>query len=212
VTPLAEQIVRLVGPQMALDEALVERLEIYLGLLAKWNKTVNLTGFGLDPPSDDAVMRLVVEPVIVAELVKGFRAALDVGSGGGSPALPLKLALPEMRFILVESKSRKCAFLREAVRHLELDGVEVVNSRLEDLTRSDPKPFVDLVTVRAVRLDGDLWAAIRALLLPQGGAVLHFGSLVTSPEWPEGFRATVWMDIASTATRIALGTCGGSAD
>jgi 16S rRNA (guanine527-N7)-methyltransferase len=195
---------------MAVDEALAERLAAYLGLLAKWARTINLTGFQLDPLSDEAVMRLVVEPLAVVKALSGFHTALDVGSGGGSPALPLKLAIPELKFILVESRSRKCAFLREAVRHLGLHGVVVVNGRFEELAYSDSKPLVDLITVRAVRLDGDLWTAIRAMLRPDAGWVLHFGSLSAPPEWPEGFSPTLQMEVAETSTRIALGACRGS--
>ncbi len=58
---------------------------------------------------------------------------MDVGSGGGSPAIPLKLAVPRLRLTMVEAKARKSAFLREAVRHLGLEQRSVETARYEEL-------------------------------------------------------------------------------
>ena len=160
------------------DETLARRLAAYLEILARWNRKINLTSLDVDPPSDEAIDRLVIESVVAATFVNADEhVVLDVGSGGGSPALPLKLALPRLRFILVESKVRKAAFLREAVRHLELDGVEVENRRVEDLGGMASR--VDLVTLRAVRVDESLEAAIRGVLR-SAGRIFLFGSAPVS--------------------------------
>ena len=151
---------------------LLERLETYLDLLARWNQRINLTALPIDPLTDEAVDRLVVEPLEAAKHVRGTdRVAVDVGSGGGSPAIPLKLAAPHMHMVLVESKVRKAAFLREAVRTLGLEGIEVANCRFEAF-ESAPVP---LVTLRAVRLDLNLLMGISSLLEP-GGRVFWFKS------------------------------------
>ena len=50
---------------------------------------------------------------------------VDVGSGGGSPAIPMALALPTIQLLMVESKTRKSVFLREAIRALDLAGADV---------------------------------------------------------------------------------------
>lgn len=148
-------------------QELAERLAAYLELLARWNDRINLTGLPVDPPTDEAIDRLLVEPVAAARYVEPHEAlVLDVGSGGGSPALPLKLAVPRLRFVLVESKARKAAFLREAVRHLALEGVEVEHRRLEDVPPRTE--HVDLVTVRAVRIDRALMATLRRFVEPHG--------------------------------------------
>jgi 16S rRNA (guanine527-N7)-methyltransferase len=159
---------------VALDARVSDGLSAYLELLARWNKTINLTGFRLDPTDDDAIDRLLIEPVAAARYVAASEASvLDVGSGGGSPALPLKIAVPRLRFRLVESKVRKAAFLREAVRCLELDQVEVENSRLEDL-RGDGER-ADVVTLRAVRIDRSLLKALEPWVVPSA-RVFAFGS------------------------------------
>jgi 16S rRNA (guanine527-N7)-methyltransferase len=156
--------------------ALAGQAAAYLDLLAHWNRTINLTGFALEPPGDEAVDRLVIEPFAAAT---HFRVddcrVIDVGSGGGSPALLLKIARPDLEFTLIESKSRKAAFLREAARHLGLTDVRVENARLEEVTaRGDLRGYADVVTVRAVRQDAELLRGV-ATLLRAGGVVFAFG-------------------------------------
>jgi 16S rRNA (guanine527-N7)-methyltransferase len=148
----------------------LSNLAAYVELLAKWNRKINLTALPVDPLSDDAVDRLIVEPVMAARRVEaGDRLVLDVGSGGGSPAIPFMLASRGIRLIMVEVKVRKCAFLREAVRQLALEHGSVENCRLEELlSRADLHESADIVTVRAVRQDRKLLNAMQAFLRPSG--------------------------------------------
>jgi 16S rRNA (guanine527-N7)-methyltransferase len=150
-------------------------LGAYLELLARWNQKINLTAYTLAPASEEAIDRLIVEPVAAAAAVPAAsRLLLDIGSGGGSPALPLRIMLPRVRVVMVESKVRKCAFLREAVRHLGLEAVEVENHRIEELlVRPDLHEAADVVTMRAVRADARLWLTAQAFVRP-GGRLLWF--------------------------------------
>lgn len=160
---------------VAVSPDLAGPLSAYLELLGRWNKKINLTALDLNPPNDDAIDRLIVEPLAAARYVlPADRLVLDIGSGGGSPALPLKLAVPSLQFVLVEAKVRKAAFLREAVRQLNLIDVRVENQRLEDLAeREDLRSGVDIATVRAVRFTTDLVGALQGFLKP-GGRVFAF--------------------------------------
>lgn len=160
-----------------------DALRAYLELLGRWNQRINLTAFELDPPSDDAIDRLLVEPLMAARrLLPGDRLVIDVGSGGGSPAIPLKLSVPVLRMVLVEAKVRKSAFLREAIRQLSLEHVEVENRPFEELlSRSDLHEAADVVTIRAVRADTRLWTGGQAFLKP-GGRVFWFASASPSLE------------------------------
>jgi 16S rRNA (guanine527-N7)-methyltransferase len=157
--------------------AQVMNLAAYVELLARWNKKINLTALPLDPLSDDAVDRLIVEPVLGARrLMPSERILIDVGTGGGSPAIPLAIMAPDVRVVMVEVKVRKCAFLREVVRQLGLTGATVENCRVEELlSRSEYHEAVDVVTVRAVRPDRRLLTAIQAFLRP-GGRLFWFGA------------------------------------
>lgn len=99
---------------------------------------------------------------------------LDVGSGGGSPAIPMKIAIPSLALTMVESKTRKSAFLREAVRQLGLADAVVETARAEDLlTRPELHESQDFVTVRAVRVEQRLLVHIQAFLR-LGGRILLF--------------------------------------
>ena len=76
---------------------------------------------------------------------------VDIGSGGGSPALPIKIAAPWLQLVLVEVKTRKSAFLREAIRHLGLADVDVETTRVEALSARAIIASADVVSVRAVQ-------------------------------------------------------------
>ena len=95
-------------------------MHAYFELLRKWNRKVSLTALPVEDAGDEAIDRLLIEPVLATKyLPKSDATALDIGSGGGSPAIPMKLAAPGISLRMVESKTRKAAFLREVVRTLE---------------------------------------------------------------------------------------------
>lgn len=166
----------------AVSPALASALWTYFDLLFRWNAKINLTSFTEDKP-DDAIDRLLVEPLIAARsLPAPDSRVIDVGSGGGSPAIPLKLASPAAPVVMVESKARKSAFLREAVRQLGLTNVEVATARVEELlTRPDLHESADVVTLRAVRLDPKLLMGLQAFLKPGGFVFLFRTSAVEAP-------------------------------
>lgn len=139
----------------------------YLLLLERWNVRMNLTA--LDRP-DDAVDRLIVEPLLAArEIPPGATTLLDVGSGGGSPAIPLKIARPDLALTMVESKTRKSVFLREVVRHLELVTCRVETVRFEQLLATPSfLESQDIVSIRAVRVEVRELRTLQAFLAPQG--------------------------------------------
>ena len=169
---------------------LAASLSAYLHLLARWNRTINLTSLAVSPPSDEAIDRLIVEPLAAAELIRSSdRWVIDIGSGGGSPAIPLKLTRPDVRFVLVEMKVRKSAFLREAIRRLSLEHVEVETMRVEELAvRGAMMGQFDVATLRAVRGDRGVLSAIHALLAA-GGRVLWFGGTRENLPPVSGFDA-----------------------
>jgi 16S rRNA (guanine527-N7)-methyltransferase len=154
----------------------IHQLSDYFCLLAKWNDRINLTALPVASVATAAIDRLLVEPIVASRLVSpADQLAVDLGSGGGSPGFPLKIGAPGLRIVLVESRERKCAFLREVARSLALSGVEVANTRFEALqTRADLAGQADLVSLRAVRADDSLWSVVTSLLRP-GGRALWFG-------------------------------------
>ena len=154
---------------LALPGTLSERLVAYFELLQRWNRTINLTSLS-DP--DEAIDRLLLEPVAASVALPRAGRLIDLGSGGGSPAIPLALAGSASLLVMVESRSRKAAFLREAVRELGLPAL-VENARFEDLAaRADYRGLMDVVSIRAVRVDSAILGAAAAFLTPRGEIAL----------------------------------------
>jgi 16S rRNA (guanine527-N7)-methyltransferase len=157
------------------------QLERYYELLRRWNRRMNLTALPLDAsPSNETLDRLFLEPFAAAAFIEDEPiACVDLGSGGGSPAIPLKIARGQLVLTMVEARERKSAFLREVVRHLGLTNVTTLTGRAETLATPN---LADLVTLRAIRLDQALVTSIRALL-KSTGRLITFGVVAV----PDGF-------------------------
>ena len=185
--------VKVVG--LDLPESVIDGFEAYFAELARWNRKINLTALSLDGDgSDEAVDRLLIEPAVASRYIPASsRSLLDIGSGGGSPAIPIKLCRPDLSLTLVEVKVRKSAFLRQVSRTLGLDRTQVETSRFEELlVRPDLHESVDVVTVRAVKIDQATLLGIQAFLRPSG-YLLNFTAgeeAVPSPPPPLKPRGT----------------------
>jgi 16S rRNA (guanine527-N7)-methyltransferase len=154
-------------------DATVDRFEAYYLLLNHWNKKINLTALRLESLSDHVIDRILVEPLVAAEAVSRSSIEwLDLGSGGGSPAIPIKIVRSQARLTLVEARSRKAAFLREAVRELALADVVVIDERFEKLAERSPGQTADVVTARALRADVVFFDSSRHLLREDGELLL----------------------------------------
>jgi 16S rRNA (guanine527-N7)-methyltransferase len=166
-----------------LEPEVASRLVAYYALLEHWNRTINLTSLR---NADDAIDRLLLEPLAAARYLPSRSQLLDIGSGGGSPAIPLAIGLGVTSLVMVESNSRKAAFLREAARGLEIPA-RIQAARLESLSITDiggPQP---LISVRAVRLDGGVLTKLKSFLAPTGRLAL-FSSGEPRGLFCEGFR------------------------
>jgi 16S rRNA (guanine527-N7)-methyltransferase len=162
-----------------------EPLKSYFDLLTRWNAKINLTALPLQEPTDQTFDRLFIEPLAAARHVSNEPEAwCDLGSGGGSPAIPLKIARPSMNLRMIEGKARKAAFLREAVRVMQLGDSDVLHKRFDEVVSRDGSN--GLVTVRAVRTDRKLFTVAAKLLKPEGRLFLFRPS--DRPISPDGFR------------------------
>ncbi len=146
-----------VGVTLA-PEALA-RVGHYLALLLAMNERMNLTAV---TSPDEAWTRHALDALTLAPLLPPSGRVVDVGSGGGVPAIPLAVARPDLRFTLVEATQKKCSFLARAAGALGLTNVRVEASRAELLAR-DPshRGAYDAVTARAVARLAELvgWTA-----------------------------------------------------
>jgi 16S rRNA (guanine527-N7)-methyltransferase len=158
---------------LGLTSAQVDQLAQYLSHLERWNRTINLTALPLADYPLLTLDRLIFEPLssAVAFPAGSFRW-FDFGSGGGSPAIPLRIILPAASLTMIESRSRKAAFLRDAVRVLGLSGVRVIWNRVAALQQSEAGGSVDVVTIRALRLDEQVATTVKHLLAETGLLIL----------------------------------------
>jgi 16S rRNA (guanine527-N7)-methyltransferase len=165
---------------LSLPRSVAEGLEAYFEILRKWNRKVSLTALPVEDVGDEAVDRLLIEPMLAARFLTTPHArAIDIGSGGGSPAIPVKLAVPGISMRMVESKTRKAAFLREVVRVLSLSDTEVDAVRFEELlARPALHEAADVLTMRAVKVDGKTLTGLQSFLKPSGQIFL-FGTRST---------------------------------
>lgn len=197
---------------LSLPSGVVEGCAAYLALLAKWNARINLTALPLaEPLPDSTIDKLVVEPLCAAHVFpRPLGNWIDLGSGGGSPAVPLRLAHPGGALTMVESRTRKIAFLRELVRTLPLPNTQALPLRFEEF---DPGEGVDLVTMRAVRLDRAVLDLIAGWLRPEG-RLICFGATTTDPRFglvasnqlPDGSLLNIFT--RARAENVPRGTIG----
>ncbi len=120
-----------------------DRLEIYAAELKKWNPKINLISKNR---RDDIWERHFIDSLQILSIVKEKVSDwIDLGSGGGFPGLVLASVLTDVRFRLIESDQRKCAFLRKTAREMGLN-VDVVNDRIENYKEKQS----DIVSARAL--------------------------------------------------------------
>ncbi len=125
-------------PPASLPAALLD----YIALLHKWNRHFNLTAIR---DQDEMVVRHLLDSLAVLSHIGGG-VVIDVGSGAGLPGIPLALARPGQRFVLVDTNGKKARFMQQAKIELGLDNVEVVHRRIEDYC---PGTYFDVVIARA---------------------------------------------------------------
>jgi 16S rRNA (guanine527-N7)-methyltransferase len=171
-SPTDELIVSTLSPfQIQLSAGQIAKIQEYIRLLLKWNQSVNLTSV-VDPA--EILARHFGESMFICSLMPVEKCRLaDIGSGAGFPGLALKIACPEFRLTLIESNKKKCAFLSEAVRALELENVEVMPIRFEE-ARVAPD-FAELVTARAVGGFSDILRWAKTALARRGHVILWLG-------------------------------------
>ena len=155
----------------------------YLDLLARWNRTYNLTA--IRDPHAMLAKHLLDSLAMHAFVADGTLA--DLGTGAGLPGIPLAIAQPQLQVTLVESNGKKARFLREAVRQLGLGNARVVESRIEAF---DAPGQFDAITARALATLPLILELGGHLLKPDGQLLAMKGAVPTGEiaELPAGWR------------------------
>src|SRR5262245_38257511 len=150
---------------LACDDGQVAALSSYGDSLLRWNARINLTAAR---SIDQLVAEHFVDAFALARRLAGPARLVDVGSGGGLPAIPLALLRPGLTVAMCEPIAKKAAFLRTAIRELGLGGrVSVRLARGEAVARLAPRTF-DAAASRAT-LAPEAWLALAGRLVRPGG-------------------------------------------
>ncbi len=191
----------------------MDPLRRYAQLLLDWNRSTNLTG----ARNLDQVETLMAgSGALLAVSWDGLERVIDIGSGGGLPAIPLALKLPGVRFSLLEANTRKCAFLEYVAATLGLPNVSVLAGRAEELAHQPelreqfqraisravaPPPVLLELALPFVKPGGDLIAEVSTVdphLLEPAARILGGGAPKLQQPLAGGSRLLVVSKIAPT--------------
>jgi 16S rRNA (guanine527-N7)-methyltransferase len=173
--------------EQPLSPSQLDQISTYIDLLLRWNARINLTAIR---HPEEIVTRHFGESFFLAghlfpksgtdhrPLTTDHRPphVLDIGSGAGFPALPLKLWAPHIHLTLVESNHKKATFLREVARALTLTNIDVITERADVLASRPDFSRTEVVTLRAVEHFAAILPQAVALLTPGATLALLIGA------------------------------------
>ena len=128
---------------LALNATQIARLLDFLELVEQWNTSYNLTA--VNKPVD-MISRHLLDSLALLPHVRGERL-LDIGTGAGLPGIPLAVALPHTKIVMLDSGGKKVRFLNHVIRTLALTNAATEHARIESYK---PKVSPDTITARAV--------------------------------------------------------------
>lgn len=166
---------------------ILEKFRLYYEELSFWNRSVNLTG--LQTEQEQAVL-LFADSLAgsFAFPEKTSLSIIDIGTGGGFPGIPLKLAFSSLQTTLMEPRANKTAFLHTIIGKLELKGISVLQKRLEGgPSLLDEEAKWDVAMIKAVSLDHIL-PHIKNILKKDGKLVVFRSTNIDNPEKLQGMK------------------------
>jgi 16S rRNA (guanine527-N7)-methyltransferase len=133
-----------------LDEKKVEKFIKYMEMLKEWNQKINLTAITDD---EEIIKKHFIDSVSILQsgVIKDGMSIIDVGTGAGFPGIPLKIVMPTLNILLLDSLNKRVAYLNDVIMQLELDGIETIHARAEELSRKkEYREKYDAAVARAV--------------------------------------------------------------
>ena len=135
---------------ISIDEDQKSKFAKYYSLLLEKNKVMNLTRI---TDEEEIIIKHFVDSLMIAKVVEMEKeeSLIDVGTGAGFPGIPIKIIWPEIKVTLLDSLDKRIGFLKEVIEELDLEGIEAIHGRAEDLGQDDNyRERYDLCASRAV--------------------------------------------------------------
>ena len=133
---------------LILNEKQINRFYKYMNLLIEWNKKINLTAI-VDPK--EIIIKHFVDSLSINKYIKENSKIIDIGTGAGFPGIPLKIYRDDIQITLVDSLNKRIKFLDEVIKELELQNIETIHGRAEEMGRNSKyREKFDIATSRAV--------------------------------------------------------------
>jgi 16S rRNA (guanine527-N7)-methyltransferase len=153
-------------------EILLEKFENYLEELFSINQQVNLVSRKME--KNDYWLYHFLDSLLIIKCMEIYGGeVLDFGSGGGLPGIPLKLAIPDLNMVLLESVGKKVRCLEDIIARLELKECKAVWSRLEDYAKAPYSRRFDLILCRSVKVEAEYIKPLSRLLKQDGKMVFY---------------------------------------
>lgn len=135
------------GLRCPLGDRALGLLGVYLAELWEWNRRMNLTGLR---SREEVVRELLLDSLMAGSILPAGGNLLDIGSGAGFPAIPIKICQPAVMVHLLEANARRVTFLRHVIRVMRLEGIEVFRGRAGEYWSKCGAGGYSCVTARAV--------------------------------------------------------------
>ena len=129
-----------------ITDSQIDMLLTYLDLIKEWNEKFNLTAITEDR---EMILKHFIDSLTILKYIDDRANVIDIGSGAGLPAIPIKIMKPDINMTMIDSVNKKVTFLNEASKELGLE-CKAYHGRFEDLARGDMRESFDICTARAV--------------------------------------------------------------
>ena len=126
----------------------ISKLYIYMNEVLSWNEKVNLTA---KKKKKEFIVKHFIDSLTIINYIENGESVIDIGTGAGFPGIPIKLAREDSKVILVDSVNKKLNIIRDIIPKLNIDQIECIHSRAEDLAQNKMyREAFDNVVSRAV--------------------------------------------------------------